>query len=239
MNKRYRPIAGAVIVALGLIACGLNATAQTRKTPVEVKNPVQIDSTANTVKVDPANNTVKVDPANNTVKIDGTTNTVKAAQSGTWNVGITGTPTVSIGNTASVQIDPFSTSTVTTKTQSKGVKIWPSNFDVAAGATVMSSGISCAGYKELRVVMRSTLLSTSVKCGIGFLAPSNIGYTLGEFSFATSTTNPFTTQGGFVQSNYLIFTFPVMGDTCYFYIRNAGTILTTMFADECWVYMVN
>jgi hypothetical protein len=47
---------------------------------------------------------VKIDATTNTIKIDGTTNTVKAAQSGSWIVGITGTPSVTLSGSSTVQI---------------------------------------------------------------------------------------------------------------------------------------
>jgi hypothetical protein len=83
-----------------------------RTTPVEVTNPVSIDSISNIVQCvqrDPwyvnIQGTPNVNIANSpTVKIDGTTNTVKAAQSGTWNVGLTGTPSVAQSGTWNVGI---------------------------------------------------------------------------------------------------------------------------------------
>jgi hypothetical protein len=56
------------------------------------------------VKIDATTNTVKLDATTNTIKIDGTTNTVKAAQSGSWIVGITGTPSVTLSGSSTVQI---------------------------------------------------------------------------------------------------------------------------------------
>lgn len=91
----------ASVVAYSVFLLVIVATplwAISRTTPVEVTNPISIDSISNIVQcvqrdawyID-INGTPNFNVANiPTVKIDSATNVVKASQSGTWNVGISG-----------------------------------------------------------------------------------------------------------------------------------------------------
>lgn len=128
-----------VICALLALMIALPAVAAPRTTPTTVENTptVKVDPTGNSVKVDPTGNTVKVDPSanivkvdstQNIVKIDGTVNSIKispsgnavqAQQSGTWNVGISGTNN---------SVKPLVSSTL--------VRLFTTNMTIPAGGSI-------------------------------------------------------------------------------------------------------
>jgi hypothetical protein len=63
-----------------------------------ISGNVGISPTANTVNAQQSGTWSVGITGTPTVKLDATGNTVQAQQSGTWNVGLTGTPTVTVGN---------------------------------------------------------------------------------------------------------------------------------------------
>jgi len=86
-------------LALGMAVSSLiapRATAQPKTAPQDVH---VINAATDPVPV-------KIDPTTNTVKIDGIANSVKSVQSGTWNVGISGTPSVVLSGASTVNLSP-------------------------------------------------------------------------------------------------------------------------------------
>ena len=99
-------VRSATFMVLGISVAALyapQAAAQAPKTPQDV-HVVNAPTDPVPVKIDPANNTVKIDFGNNTVKIDGANNTVKATQTGPWNVGIAGVPSVTFSGAPAVSL---------------------------------------------------------------------------------------------------------------------------------------
>ena len=220
-----------IIMLICTAACSTPSFAQTRTTPVEVKNTpaVKIDQTGNTVKVDPSGNSVKIDPTANAVQINGTPN-----------VNVTNTPTVNVGNTPVVKVDPAQ-NTVKTPTQSTIVSFTTPGQTIAPNGVVTSPLINCAGYREMRIVSMLTSpssASSNVKINVRFRAPASGGYALvGTGSFATPSTQ-LTSYANFVQSDSIaIMIIPIISDYAYIEIVNKQTY--TIGISDSWVYLLN
>lgn len=225
-----------LIVFLALLfATGSAVVAQTRTTPVTIfsvptvkfdptGNTVKIDSTANTVKIDSTTNTVKSEQSGAwTVRIDPFQNTVNAlaAQNGTWNVSISGTPTVQ-ANYSKITLYPGA------------------NPSVAAGDRYTSSAIDCRGFREMFVVINWN--NGSPRVGVSYKGPVSDSYfDLGYYSGLVQkvVSDPDFTYGESTgQGTRCIFSVPVVGDYMKIWVHNTGGTATTLWGGYCYVYLV-
>ncbi|MCE5198854.1 MAG: hypothetical protein ABFD54_00290 [Armatimonadota bacterium] len=221
-----------LFVLICVVTCSTMSLAQTRTTPVEVKNApsVKIDATANTVKMDPSGNSVKIDPTANTVQVSGTTS-----------VNVANTPTVSVGNSPVVKIDSTQ-NTVKTPAQSTIISFATPSIPLAAnGGTLSSPLINCAGYREMRIV--STIPSAcaspeNIHIDVRFRAQYSGAYALfGTGSFATATTQ-MTPYANFTQSNLVAYmSVPIVSDYARVDIVNKQTYSISI--SDAWVYLLN
>ncbi|MHB9036612.1 MAG: hypothetical protein ACYC64_08085 [Armatimonadota bacterium] len=196
------------------------------------------------------------------VTISSPGNTVQAQQSGTWDVGVVGTPNVSVtnspnvsvintpsvnvantpnvsvANSPTVKIDSTS-NTVKAPTQSNTVQLWSENQTVAPLSFLYGPTITCSGYKELRVVIRT---STSNPSGLSVYYRCRIGMAWVALGSATWNTpaHSITDAANFVPvSNTCMFTVPVMSDQCDIYLYNGSSTNTYTISSYSWVYLVN
>ncbi len=230
-----------VICALLALVIVWPAMAAPRTTPTTVENTptVKVDPTDNTVKVDPTGNTIKVDPSANTVKVDSTQNivkidgtvnsvkispsgnTVQAQQSGTWNVGISG---------ANNSVKPLVNSTL--------VQLFSTSVSIPAGGSLQSDYISCAGYREIRVVIGANTADPDLVVHPYFRTPAASYLSVGTADFAVSTSS-ITDDANFRHSsNTCVFSMPVMSDTFYIKINN-NTASARTINNFSWVYLID
>lgn len=209
----------------------LPAAAQTRTTPVTVQSApaVKIDATQNSVKIDSADNTVKVDPANNTVK---------AAQSGAWSVGVSNLPAVTIAAGQAVRIDPAGNAV---EPLAHALQINPvsSSTVLNPGDSLQTGVINCAGYREIRAALLSSVSSASLVVSPMFATGRGSNVSIGDFNFAEPV-HSITDQGNFeTTSGICMFSMPVMSPTLYLRFKNNSTSGSFTISQYSWVYLVN
>jgi len=218
-----------------LLVVAQAAIAQTRTTPVTIFNvpTVKFDPTGNTVKIDSTANTVKIDSTTNTVKseqsgawtvrVDPLQNTVNAlaVQNGTWNVGITGTPTVGASYSK--------------------ITLYPgANPSVAVGDRYTSSAIDCRGFREMFVIVNWS--GGGPRIGVSYKSPtSDNHYDLGYYSGGVqkAVSDPDFTYGESVgQGTRCVFSVPVISDYMKVWVHNVGASTTTLWGGYCYAYLV-
>lgn len=241
-----KPILVALAVSLGLIIMALvpaPVRAATRSTPVTVTNPLALSTDGNTVKAEQLGSW--------SFFLSG--GTAAVTQSGTWNVGITGTPNVNVANTPSVTVSntpsvnvansptvsiSSTANTVKAPTQSNTIQFWTSDKVVSPGGVLTSPTFSCAGYKELRIVILSDRATSLVKAYVSFRSPNGTwvsmgGSNLGDPAVSITEHANFTGIGG-----TCILTIPVMSDNCYIFLQNGYSTDVTIRSCS-WAYLVN
>ncbi len=212
------------------IAFSTTAFAQTRTTPVEIKNTPTVN-VANTPSV------TLVNTPNVAV-----TNTPSVNVANTPAVTVSNIPSVVVNNQPTVKIDATA-NTVTTPTISSGIRLWSSDLTMANNSSASCSQFTCTGYREVRAAIKLTSapldpanLKIYIECEG---TPSGGGTLLGHVTFVTPT-DPIVQHCNFVQSSSMcIFVAPVISNRMWFYITNNSGGSITIDSDRSWVWLVN
>lgn len=207
-----------------------------------------------------AGDNISITQSGNTITLAGLNipNPLPVSQSGSWNVGITGIPSVNVANSPAVRIDTSqntvridtsqnavridaSQNTVKTTTQSNFIRFWSSNVTVPAGGTLTSPNIECDGYKELRfklVLLGAYSQPDLIRINIRYQTANNAWGLLATGNFATPSVQPIPHANFQVPGYVAMFFVPTIGPTIRVEIVNnrSSDIIVT---PECSVYMVN
>lgn len=150
-------------------------------------------------------------------------NPLPVSQSGAWNVGIAGTPTVK------------------TPTQSNYIQLWPTQVSIAPGAILQSQPIECEGYRELRLRLhldgkhvQPELIRIDVRCQ----AFNNAWVLVGSANFGVPSVQPIPGANFTQQNGVALLTVPVYGPRLMIDIvnnRDTGTFVSLNSA----AYLVN
>ncbi|BCW98942.1 MAG: hypothetical protein KatS3mg024_1769 [Armatimonadota bacterium] len=198
-----------------------------------------------------AGDNISITQSGNTITLAGLNipNPLPVSQSGAWNVGITGTPSVNVANSPAVRIDTSqntvridtSQNTVKTTTQSGYIQLWTSNMTVNPGASIWSPSINCDGYKELRFTLFTTSNYTQpelIRIRIRYLTPNNSWALIGTADFATPSIQPIA-GANFQQSSFAaILIVPALAPQMRLEIVNNRTTAVEINSSSC-VYLVN
>lgn len=145
------------------------------------------------------------------------------------------TTPVEVQNTPTVAISP---SNNLVQTQVKTLKVQPltSALTVPASSSAFIPSVSCAGYKEARVVVFSNITYTVAQNLTLTFQFDNIAVGLMPWYAGASTPNgcglsPICTS--------FVAVVPVVGDTLEIRITNGNAGSITINPSSCWVYLVN
>lgn len=213
------------------------AFGQARTTPVDVKNPVSIDSTNNIVKA-------LIDPLGNTVK---------AIQSGTWSVNVNGTPTVAVTNTPSITVSGTPNVAVTNSptvkisavdnnvkipVQSVSNPLWGSER-VVAGNGVAGSVHDCTGFREARICVGLKDMNgadlNKVRVSVLFKGPTGAFMSFGQTTLVGNT--PIGDTGVLNKPGWCTLRIPIMGDEMTVNVNNDNATSVTLW-EHCYIYLV-
>lgn len=249
-----------------LVLCAGVVLAQARTTPVEVQNTPNVSVTNSpTVKIDGTTNAVKaLQEGAWTVGISGNP-PVTAYQGGLWNVTVAGNPIVKFepnNNTVkldssynTVRFDPTNNLVKiapegnTVSTQPTSI-IFPLHWDefMIANNSQWGKSFMTTGYREARVMIKSTVASANLRAEIWFGDDYSYGsgtpaadILLGTVNFATPSQplitganfTPPTTGGGLCA-----FIVPAMGTRMTIVIRNTTGGPINIEGQSC-VYLIN
>ncbi len=188
-----------------------------------------------------AGDNISLSQSGNTITLSGLSipNPLPVSQSGPWQVGITGSPSVNVANTPVVRLDP-SQNTVKAPTQGNFIQLWTWAQTVGPGERVMSPIIDCTGYRELRLQLRladNYSQPELIKVRVYLRVPP-VNLLLGTADWANTTTTP-VIGGNFTRSgNVCLLTVPVMGPEMVIEIENqrSWNIIVTNYSTA---YLVN
>lgn len=208
-----------------------------------------------------AGDNISITQSGNTITLAGLNipNPLPVSQSGSWNVGITGTPSVNVANSPAVRIDTSqntvridtsqnavridaSQNTVKTTTQSNFIRLWASNVTVPGGGGVIASpNIECDGYKELRfklILLGAYSQPDLIRINIRYQTANNAWGLLATGNFATPSVQPIPHANFQVPGYVAMFFVPTIAPVVRVEIVNnrSSDIIVT---PECSVYMVN
>ena len=190
-----------------------------------------------------AGDNISITQSGNTITLAGLNipNPLPVSQSGSWNVGITGTPSVNVANSPAVRIDA-SQNTVKTTTQSNFIRLWASNVTVPGGGGVIASpNIECDGYKELRfklILIGAYSQPDLIRINIRYQTANNAWGLLATGNFATPSVQPIPHANFQVPGYVAMFFVPTIAPVMRVEIVNnrSSDIIVT---PESSVYMVN
>lgn len=166
-------------------------------------------------------------------------NPLPVSQSGVWTMGISGTPSVNVANSPVVRIDA-SQNTVKAPAQSSYIQLWTDIQTVAAGANLWSPNISCDGFREIRLHLRTTMsysqpelirINVRTYCSGGWLL-------LGTGNFNTASAQPITGANFSASTSTALLTVPVFAPQMRIEIVNEKTSSIQISAN-CTAYLVN
>ncbi len=188
-----------------------------------------------------AGDNLSLSQVGNTITLSGESipNPLPVSQSGIWNVGVSGTPSVNVANSPAVRIDAAQ-NTVRAPAHSSYIQLWTDIQTVAAGASLWSPNISCDGFREIRLNLR-TVMQYSQPELIRIIVRTYIGggwIILGTGNFSTASAQPITGANFSAYYTAALLTVPVFAPLMRIEIVNDRSSNIQISA-SCTAYLVN
>ena len=156
------------------------------------------------------------------------------AQARTTPVEVTNSPDVNVPDP--IKIDPAN-NTVNTPAKSLTIQPWATDQTVNAFSWLWAPNMNCAGYRDMRVVIKSNTNSPDVKVYVRCIVNSHV-LDIGCGNFASPSTSIGLGANFESFGNECIFTVPVFADSCNIAVYN-GTSSTVTMKSQSWIYLIN